>query len=246
METKNLLFDIETAPNVSYTWGLYEQDVISVKKNWYMLSFAYKWLGEKKVHAYSLPDFPLYKKDPENDKELCQKLWELMDEAQIVIAHNGVAFDTKKSKGKFLQHGFPPPSPFKEIDTLKVARRYFKFDSNKLDNLGKYLGIGEKINTGGWKLWEGCIKGDQKAWKKMVQYNKNDVVLLEKVYLRMRPYMDNHPNFNLYSSTEDKCPNCGGPTIKQGLKYNRTRVMQQRKCKSCGAWSSKPTNGIIR
>lgn len=241
------MFDIETAPNLAYVWGLFEQDIISVKTHWYMISFSYKWLGEKKIHAYSLPDFPIYKKDKENDKELCKKLWELFNEADIVVAHNGQAFDVKKSQGKFLQHGFPPPQPFKQVDTLKVARKYFKFDSNKLDSLGKYLGIGEKLVHTGWKLWEGCIQGDKKAWKTMVAYNKQDVRLLERVYLKMRPWIDGHPNSNLYNETENKCPNCGGKVTRQGTKKNRTTLMQQFRCVECSAWSSKPINkGIIR
>jgi len=243
---KILLFDIETAPNLAYVWRLYEANAIDVKSNWYMISFAYKWLGEKRIKAYSLPDFDLYKKQPENDRELCYKLWELMGEADVVIAHNSQAFDVKKSQGKFLQHGFPPPKPFKQVDTLKVARKYFKFDSNKLDNLAKYLGIGEKMQTGGKKLWLDCMNGDLKAWAKMVKYNKKDVDLLEKVYLRMRPWIDNHPNSNLYNKTCEKCPNCGGDTTKQGLKHNRATTLQQYKCKECGAWSSKPLKGIIR
>jgi len=244
-QTKILLFDIETAPNLAYVWGKYEQDVIEFKTHWYMISFAYKWLGEKKVKAYSLPDFKGYKTNKESDKEICMKLWELFDKADIVIAHNSQAFDVKKSQGKFLQHGFPPPRPFKQVDTLRVARKYFKFDSNKLDDLGKYLGIGEKINTGGWKLWEGCIKGDKKAWAKMVKYNKQDVVLLEKIYLRMRPWCDNHPNLNLYNDTEDRCPNCGGRVIRNGYRITRTRRHQRFHCQDCGAWSQKPLNGII-
>jgi len=242
---KSLLFDIETAPNLAYVWGKYEQDVIEFKSHWYIISFAYKWLGGK-IKSYSLPDFKNYAKDPEDDKELCRKLWELFNEADCLIAHNGRAFDIKKTQAKFLQHGFPPPEPFKQIDTLSVARKYFKFDSNRLDDLGKYLGIGEKINTGGWKLWEGCIKGDKKAWAKMVRYNKRDVELLEKVYLKMRPWIQGHPNINLYGKTDDKCPNCGGGLTRQGTRKNRSTINQQYKCRNCGAWSSRPYKGIIR
>ena len=97
MEKKILLFDIETAPNLSYVWGQWEQNVIAHKKQGYPISFAYKWLNKGPVKAYSLPDFLLYRKEPENELELAKKLWELFDEADIVIAHNGDQFDVKKA-----------------------------------------------------------------------------------------------------------------------------------------------------
>lgn len=234
---KILFYDIETAPNLSYVWGKYEQDVIAYEKEWYMLCFAYKWLGEKKVHAVSLPDFKLYKKDKQNDKHVIEKLWELFNEADIVIAHNGDKFDQRKSNARFAYHGLTPPSPYKTIDTKKVAKKYFAFNSNKLDDLGDHLGIGRKIQTGGFSLWKGCMEGDEKAWKKMIQYNKNDVKLLEDVYLKLRPWITNHPNLNIMLGTDRNCPNCGSNQLqKRGTYKTNTNVYQQYWCKSCGKW----------
>ncbi len=132
-----LIFDIESAPNLGYIWGKYEQDVLSYVKEWYMLSFAFKWLGEEKTHVFGLPQYPLYKKDKMNDKQLVESLWKLFDEADIIIAHNGNSFDIKKSNARFIFHGMKPPSPYKSIDTKLVAKRSFNFNSNKLDDLGK-------------------------------------------------------------------------------------------------------------
>jgi len=236
--TKILLFDIETAPNLSYVWGKYEQDVLDVKDHWYMLCFAAKWLDKKKVLTSSLPDFSLYKKDPLNDKEVVKKLWELLDEADIVIAHNGDAFDIRKTNARFIKHGLKAPSSYKTIDTLKVARKYFKFDSNKLDDLGHYLNIGRKINTGGWALWAGCMKGDMKSWKKMLKYNRRDVILLEEVYLKLRPYMTNHPNINITPEIEDACPTCGSRNlIRRGYHIRKTNKARRYQCNDCGSWS---------
>ena len=238
-EPKILLFDIETAPNLGYVWGKWEQDVVSFKEHWYMLSFAYKWLGEKQTHVVSLPDFKLYKKDKANDRELVNKLWELFNEADVLIAHNGDEFDVKKVNSRFIQHGMVPPKPFQTIDTKKVAKRYFKFDSNNLDDLGQYLGLGRKLQTGGFDLWLGCISGDKESWKRMCNYNKQDVVLLEQVYLKLRPWMTNHPNMNLLTGEAHTCPNCGCLKVsKQGFKRSRTGIRQQYKCGDCGAWSS--------
>lgn len=231
-----LLYDIETSPNLAYVWGKYQQDVIAYDKQWHLLCFAYKWLGEKRTHVVALPDFPLYKKDPENDLELAKKLNELFNEADVVIAHNGDSFDQKKSQARMLVHGLNPPSPYRQIDTRKVARKYFNFNSNKLDDLGQILGIGKKLPTGGFALWMGCMNNVKSAWDTMKRYNKQDVILLEQVYLSMRGWMNNHPAMNLLETKMDACPNCGGTHLrKHGTYYNRITKVQVWQCVNCGA-----------
>jgi hypothetical protein len=240
---KTLLVDLETAPNLSYVWGKWEQNTIAVSEHWYILAFAYKWQDEKKVHSVSLPQFKDYKKDKKSDKELCKKLWALFNEADIVIGHNSDQFDIKKARARFLQHSFSPHSPFQSIDTKKVSKRNFRFDSNSLDDLGAYLGLGRKIKHEGFEaIWLGCmVKDDPKAWEKMMAYNRQDIVLLERVYNHMRPWMDNHPNMNLYNDTRESCPNCASHhLIRQGYKYTRAGKVQRWQCQDCGAWSSSP------
>lgn len=238
---KTLLFDIETMANKIYAWGVYEVDSIEVLEHWFMLSFAYKWLDEKQTHVKALPDYKGYKKDPKCDKELVEDLWKLFDEADIIVGHNARSFDIKKANARFAKYGMKPPSPYQIVDTKEVAKKHFRFDSNKLDALGSYFGFGRKINTGGFALWLGCERGDHASWEKMKRYNKYDVVLLEKVYNHMKPYMNSHPNIGLMTGNLRACPNCGGTHItQQGYKYTRTRVMKQFKCVDCGSWSSSP------
>jgi DNA polymerase elongation subunit (family B) len=232
-----LLFDIETAPNLAWVWGKWEQNVIDFERNWYMLSWSAKWLGEKDTLAFGLPDFPLYQRDKRNDKQLVSALWKLIDEADVVVAHNGDDFDIKKTNVRFIENGLPPPSPYRTIDTKKVAKRYFKFDSNKLDDLGSYLGLGNKIDTGGFELWQGCMEGDMKAWKKMVAYNKQDVILLEKVYLKLRTWMQNHPNLNVINETTGHCPLCSSSNVqRRGFSYTQTGKRQRFQCLDCYGW----------
>jgi DNA polymerase elongation subunit (family B)/DNA-directed RNA polymerase subunit RPC12/RpoP len=240
---KILLFDIETMANLVYVWGKYEQDVIAYKRHWFMLSFAYKWLGEKKTYVHSLPDYPLYKKDKLNDQELVKELWKLFDEADIIIAHNGNSFDIKKANARFIKHKLPPPSPYRMIDTKLVAKKYLKMDSNKLDDIGDYFNIGRKINTGGFELWLGCEAGDKKAWKKMCDYNVQDVILLEKVYLEMLPYMIDHPHMGLLiDGSLNKCRNCGSTNIhKRGFGVNSKTRYQRIQCQDCGGWDKGET-----
>lgn len=232
-----LLYDIETSPNLGWTWGKYEQNVIEFMEEWHMLTFSYKWLGEKTTHVRSLPDYKLYRKEPKNDRELVKELWKLFDEADAIIAHNGDAFDIRKTNARFVQHGLVPPSPYKSIDTKKVAKRYFKFESNKLDDLGHNLGLGRKLDTGGFELWLGCMAGDRKSWDLMCKYNKQDVVLLEKVYLALRPWMMNHPRLDLLNDIRDNCPNCGSTHIQsRGFGINTTSKYHRLNCQDCGSW----------
>lgn len=196
---KILLFDIETSPLIGYTWGTFDQNVIQVKDEWTLLSFAYKWFGSKEVFCKT-------RKGEKTDKALTKQLWHVMSEADIIIGHNGDAFDIKKAQAKFLEHGLPPLKPFKSIDTLKVARQRFKLTSNRLDSLGELLGLGRKLKTGGFDLWLGCMADKPKSWALMAKYNKQDVVLLEKVYLKLRPWAKGHPP--VHANKPGHCPRC--------------------------------------
>lgn len=234
---KILIFDIETMANLGWIWGKYEQNVIEYEQEWYTLCFAYKWLHEKKIHTVSIRDFPLYKKDKTNDQELVKAIWKLFDEADIVMAHNGDSFDIKKMYARFLFHKMLPPSPVKSIDTKKIAKKHFNFNSNKLDDLCRILGIGRKTPHTGWDLWKGCYNDDDKSWRMMLKYNKNDVLLLEELYLRLLPYITNHPNLNIFTEING-CPNCMSSNVhKRGVKMGLIRAVQRFQCQDCGSWS---------
>jgi hypothetical protein len=235
VDARILLLDLETAPNLGFVWGIWEQNVIDVKKSWYLLSFAAKWTNERKTHVRCLPDYPRFKSHKEDDKHLIADLWELLNEADIVVAHNGDRFDIRKANARFVAHGLPPPSPYKSVDTLKIARKHFKFDSNRLDDLGKYLGVGRKIPHTGKHLWLGCMNGDKKSWKTMRRYNTQDVTLLERVYLKLRPWTTTHPNLTFFSRRPEECPVCESGAINNtGFSYTRTGKRQRATCKSCG------------
>jgi DNA polymerase elongation subunit (family B) len=234
---KVALFDIETTPNLGYTWGKWQQDVIEFKEDWYMLSFAFRWLGQKKIHTHALPDYAGYDPKTRNDKKLVETLWEVLDEADMVVTHNGDRFDIKKANARFISHGLVPPSPFKSVDTLKIARKHFKFDSNKLDELGKYLGLGRKLPHTGKHLWFGCMAGDAKCWRIMRRYNAQDVELLERVYMKMRPWATTHPDMTMWSR-KGSCPACESHNIQhRGWHVNKRGKKPRFQCQDCGKWS---------
>ena len=237
---KVLLFDIETAPNIGYTWTKYDTNVIEFIKERYMLCFAAKWLDEKTTQIHSLPDFKSYSKDKTDDKELVTKLWQLVDEADVIIAHNGDKFDIKIMNSRFVANGLQPPSTYRTVDTLKQARKTFGFNSNKLNDLGMVLGLGKKADTGGFSLWTGCLNGDPASWTKMKKYNKVDVILLEKVYKRLRPWMPQHPNVGI-NFGRHACNHCGSTkTQNRGYSYSKVLKYQRYQCQDCHAWGSAP------
>lgn len=231
--------DIETAPGLGYAWTTWETNIIDWKSTWFILCFSVRWDGENTTRTYALCDFPGYKKHKENDKALVKKLWEVFDEADIVIAHNGDRFDIKKANARFVFHGLLPHRPFKSIDTLKIARSKFRFDSNRLNALGGYLKLGRKLPHTGFHLWQKCMSGDLKAWALMKRYCARDVDLLYKVYHKLRPWATNLPSLNALTDKEphEACPNCGSHKVqRRGEQVARTLKKIRYHCQGCGSW----------
>lgn len=230
--------DIETAPLLIYAWKTYDTNALAIHRDWYIMSFAVKWHGEKTVKVYTLPDFKGYKKNPENDFEITKKLREVLDEADMVCGHNGIRFDVPKIKAKIWEHKLPPPSPFKQVDTLRVARKEFSFTKNNLDHICQLAGIGKKVKTGGFDLWLGCIANDPRAWKRMASYNRYDVVLLAELYDRLCPWNSGQPNINLNDPKDHQCPGCGSSNvIRRGYNTLISYRTERWQCKDCGKWS---------
>jgi hypothetical protein len=201
-----------------------------VAKDWYILCWCAKWLNKGKVVRCS-------KEGQENDKAAMGHLHRLLDEADVVVAHNATRFDIRKINTRLLLHGFAPPSPYRVVDTLTIARRHFAFTSNKLGDLGRMLGVGSKKVTGGFKLWAGCLEGDPASWKKMVDYCARDVRLLEKIYLALRPYASGLPNMGVYLN-RPVCPRCGSKNVqKRGYAYTTVSKFQRFRCNKCGSWA---------
>lgn len=228
-----LIYDIETMANTSYVWGHYDQNVIRHKHPWHVLSFAWKWLDEDEVHYACLRDFPSWKRNRRDDKALCKVMWELFEEADVIVAHNGNNFDVKKMWSRFMVHDFGPPSRPFQVDT-KLAAKRGRFNSNSLKDLAEELGLTDrKLDHGlGFDLWLGCMDDDDEMWAVMEEYNRLDVIVLEQLYLRLRPYMTNHPNMNVMTeSRENTCHICGSEMKRNGYRYTAVSRFQRWRCK---------------
>lgn len=232
---KILIVDIETAPMEVYTWWLWNQTISieQIKNDWFMLCWSAKWLLWKTINKWVLTKNELKNRD---DKRISKDLWKLMDEADIVVAHNWDAFDIKKMNARFIKHWLWIPSPYQTIDTLKVARKNFRMTSNKLDYLCRFLWVWWKLSTWWFELWKNAVEWDMWALWKMAVYCMNDVNILESLYLKLRPYVKWHPNLNLYWEWE-RCSNCWSTDIKWKYKYrSMSTVFECWKCQDCWAF----------
>ena len=234
---KILFFDIETTPMVSYTWGRWHQNVSleqTVQES-YMLCWSASWMHSTEVFGDSLTPEEAYRGD---DNRIVESLWKLVDEADIIVAYNGIDFDVKKINGMFFTHGLNPPSPYKVVDPCRVARNKFGFSSNKMDALAKYLGIPMKISTD-FSLWKRCMHGSQEALDYMLEYNKKDVEILKQIYIKMLPYITTHPNVCNYINHKMACTHCGDvenfEKIEKQYYYTEVNKYQIYRCKTCGS-----------
>jgi len=243
---KILVWDIETGYNLARIFSLFNKHRpiphSAIQKERYMISASFKELGKSKTYAFSLLDTPkLFKKDPTDDSELVKAVHEEISSADALIAHYGDNFDIKFFNTRALINGLPPAPPVLTIDTYKIAKQKFLFNNNRLDYIGKVLKVGGKISTSEG-LWDRCYDGDPKAVKEMVVYNKQDVNLLEKVYLKLAPYVPAKLNLNhFFGKFEPVCPLCGGNHLQsRGSRYTRVSQWQRFQCQECGHWSSAP------
>lgn len=236
--SKILIVDIETAPKIAYVWRFWKENISpkQVKQHGHIMSFAAKWLGAD--------DITYVENRKEDDRKIVSRLCELLDQADMVIAHNGEGFDFPQIRARAVVHGIKPPSPFKAIDTYKIAKREFGFPSNSLEYLTNVLNCktkkGKHSKFPGFELWLECLRGNDEAWAELREYNIVDVMSLEELYLKLRPWDTRHPNLAVYSEEVDKvlCPKCGGSHIQyRGYAYTSVGKFHRIQCQDCGGWS---------
>lgn len=232
---KILYWDIETLPNVSAHFGMWKQDISpkAVIHTSSMICASWKWEGKKTVHSASIADYPNFKKDVFDDSALVKDLYDVIAEADILVHHNGDSFDVKYMNGRLLANGLPSLPKILTIDTYKVAKSKFRLNYNRLDYLAEVLGL-EGKNKVGMELWMRVIQGKREAVAEMVEYNKQDVRVLETVYERLKPFISGHP---APDAAIGICPTCSSDNLlKRGYHYTKTAKRQRYVCGDCGSW----------
>lgn len=238
---KILIYDIENAPILADVWDVWQQNigVNQMWRDWFIMTWAAKWYRDDWIYGDSMFNYKKeYKADSECDYHVLLTLRDMLDEADIVVGHNSKRFDTPKVLTRMLEFDIAPPSPFKQIDTLSICKRKYRFTRNTLAYVCYKLGIGDKVDTGGHELWTACIEHKPEAWKKMMEYNEGDIYLTEALFEMLVPHMGIKPNFGLY--VEDDLPRCTNPAcgsdrvIRKGWDYTGVSKFRRWKCKDCG------------
>ncbi len=230
---KILTLDIECSPNLAYVWGLFNQNVslAQLVDTGEVISFAAKWHGKKQVLFFSTYH--------DGKAAMLQAAHDLLTEADVVVGYNSKRFDMIHLNKEFVLAGMLPPAPYQQVDLLNVVRRQFRFTSNKLDHVAQKLGLGAKTSHTGFQLWVDCMAGKEAAWNLMRRYNRQDVVITEKLYDKLLPWIHNHPATGLVDGLrEDNCPNCGSVDLKrEGFAFTNLGKFQRFSCNRCGKWS---------
>lgn len=232
---KILIYDIETAPMRAFVWKRYKENISleqTISES-FMLCWAAKWLYDEEVMGDCLTPEEC---KGENDSRIVFSLYNLIDEADIIIAYNGKNFDIPYMNQRFLHYSLPPYSPVNVIDPYETAKNVFRFSSNKMDNIATNLGLQNKIKTD-FSLWKGCMDGDQTSLDNMLKYNKQDVVVLEEIYCSLLPWIKHHPNMANYSNDKEVCVKCGSKLIDTIDRYFYTPSgkYQLYQCGDCGS-----------
>lgn len=245
---KVLLLDIETSPLEVYCWGLWDQNIglNMIKEDWSVLSYSAKWLDEDKIFYADNRN----NKNVRDDKKLLKGIWKLLDKADVIIGQNSDRFDLKKLNARFLKHDMGVPSPYRTMDTLKMAKKSFALTSNKLEYMSKELAPEQKKSEHkefpGFSLWAECLKGNKKAWKEMELYNKQDVIALEAVYKKLAPW-GTTVKFDVYNDNVNIQCNCGSyDLIRRGYNYTKTGKHAKLQCKECGSWHQQKQNFLTK
>ena len=209
---KICFIDIESMPSITATFGRRKQNISQdavLREGGWIASYAYKFLGDTEVKGNVLSEEEAINAD---DSQLCLELWELIEQSDVLVAHNLINFDLPMIKARMIVNGLPPIRKVKLMDTLVLSRE-FRYNSHKLDSLCQQLGLGEKMAHSGIYLWIECMEGNPEALQHLLEYNKQDIVLLEELYLKIAPYSTKHPNLAVNLGDKVRCNICCSDTV---------------------------------
>jgi hypothetical protein len=245
---KILIFDIENSYVEVASWGINKQYInkSQILNDWFILSFSCKYLYDDKIYSFALTPEEAIAKD---DKRIVWQLWKFLDDCEIAITYNGNFHDIPKTNTRMIINRFPPPSPYKSIDIYQTVSRNFAFTNKSMDYVSYTLDLQRKMENEGLDLWKRCVAGDPESLKTMENYNRQDVVCLEEDYLRIRPWIKNHPNIGLWhDSNELVCGYCGSKNIKWiSNKYSTpTGLYKSFRCDDCNGIGRSKDNELSK
>ena len=244
-EPKILILDVETAPIEMFAWGVYGENtgITMLKQDWSILAYCAKWYGSKTTVYRDTSK----QKDVRDDKAMLKDIWNMIDEADVILTQNGKRFDEKKLNARFIINGYNPPSPYQHIDTKQMANKRFGFTSASLEYMCSVLDVKYKKlkhkEFPGFELWRQCLLGNKRAWAEMKLYNVHDVLALECVYDKLKAW-GNQVDMAVYSPNDVlQCSQCGSQNInKKGFSFTRVAKRQKYQCQDCKGWTCSKVN----
>jgi uncharacterized protein YprB with RNaseH-like and TPR domain len=247
-QPKVLYFDIETSPMIVPVFRLGKQrvDHSQILKREQVICISWAWNDSRVEHAtFDLKKYDWNLKDDDADFVLIRDFCKLVTEADIAVAHNGSFFDIAKLKSRIVKYRLPPLAPVLIDDTYQKTKS-IGFTSHKLDDLGDFLGYGNKLPHGhGMEWWIDVICGNTTTLAKMVRYCDKDVVRLRQIYKHVKPYISSSLNMSVFTGKPISCRECGSNRLeKRGCRRTTVGKFQRYQCKDCGAWTSDGTNLI--
>lgn len=231
---KIFIFDVETAPMRAYVWKRYKENISlpqTISES-FMLCWSGKFLGDDEVFGECLTPAEVASGD---DKRIVTALRNCLDDSDLVIAYNGRTFDVPVTNTRCLVNHIPPYKPFQLIDPYVDAKKTFRFSSNSMDEIATMLGLDNKLSTD-FMLWRRCMEGDQEALDYMFKYNKKDVLVLEDIFIEMRPWLKT-PSLCSYFDEGSRCVACGSDDfikLEGRFFYTPFGKYQLYRCKDCG------------
>ena len=230
---KRLFFDIETSYHILEikSWSLRNYNKYfnheDIKQHKQIICISYKWQYEDKVHTL---DWRM------GEREMIKEFIKIMGDAHEIVGHNGDRFDIKELRTRAIYYGLLMFPNYRTLDTLKKARNYFNFASNKLDYIGQYLNVGKKLDHEGFELWEKVVAGDVDALERMIKYCEQDVILLEDTFFVLNPFITHNNNFAVLTGGERwDCPECASENVEMFRFYSTPMgvIRREMKCNDC-------------
>lgn len=229
-------WDTEFTPNEGFFWGIWDQNIAPsfINETQRMLCYGFK--------EYKKPTVVVDERV--GRKEMLETLRDKITSVDLLVSWNGAKYDTRMANREFIREGLTPPAPPKEVDLMRIVKQRFAFASNKLDFVAQELGVGRKVDTGGFDLWRGVMAGDEASWRKMRRYQKGDVDLLEKLFEVLKPWIKMpHP---VSDSQGLVCRNCGGTHLqRRGVQRTLQSIYPRYQCQDCATWMRGPERQAV-
>ena len=236
MRVKRLFWDLEVSPNIAFSWRAGAKQFIShdaIIRERAIICVCWKWEHQKTVYSLEW--------NAGDDKTLCEEFLKVALQADELIAQNGDRFDVRWFNTRCLFHRLPPAPAWKTVDTLAIAKKRFLFNSNRLDYMGKFL-LGQGKAETDYQMWTDiCLHNSKKQMKRMVDYCKDDVRLLQEVWELMQPWHGNKTHSGVHLGLEKwTCPHCASENVKVSKTTTTAHgtVKKQMKCGDCGRYYS--------